>query len=431
MTAQPSPDDGRDTGAAAGTVVRDRAPRLDAVLEMLTEVERTRFPLDLPGTPEIRAERDAVRTQLGSRLVPRLRRGSAPVVVVLGGASGSGKSTLLNSALGTGVSEAGVLRPTTRTPVLVIHPDDVDAFGGHPLAEAAQVVTTGAVPAGLAVLDTPDLESARAAGGALGAQLLEVADLWIFVTTAARYGDAVPWRVLAEAQDRGITTAVILNRVPARVRSQVRQDLLNRMVHLGLGSAPLFLVADAGPHEGLLPPEQLVELTTWLRLVADRRQSPALVRRTTRGVWSALRAQLLDLAAGADAQAEAGAELRARAQRAADDAAATLVGALRSGSAGLGAPTTRWLALASTGGPLAPLVTGATPRRGWRGHALETRSTAARQLGTEVDAAVQVLVADAVRTAGTAIRWVWDAPELGARTLLDAGTADPAALAAA
>lgn len=428
VTAHPFAADAQH--AVAADRAGGRTPHLDAVVEMLAEVERTRFPLDLPGTPELRALRDAVRTQLGTRLIPRLRQATAPAVVVLGGASGSGKSTLLNSALGTEVSATGILRPTTRHPVLVVHPDDAAAFTEHPLAQASEVVTSTAVPAGLAVLDTPDLDSVRNDPGTLGAQLLEVADLWIFVTTASRYGDALPWRVLTDAKERGVTTAVVLNRVPARVRAQVRQDLLARMDALGLGSAPLFLVADAGPHEGLLPADQLAELVAWLRLVADRRQSPALVARTTRGVWAALRTQLLDLAAGADLQTDAVAELRARAEHAAAAAADDLVTALEAGKAGLGAPTTRWLAVASTGGPLATLVSGRAPRRGWGGRALATRTAAAQELGLETDAAVQVLVGDAVRAATEAVRRAWAAPELGAAAVLDAVTADPVAVAA-
>ena len=42
---------------------------------------------------------------------------------MVGGSTGAGKSTLVNSVVGE-VSHAGVLRPTTRSPVLVRHPAD-------------------------------------------------------------------------------------------------------------------------------------------------------------------------------------------------------------------------------------------------------------------------------------------------------------------
>ncbi|MGW7595508.1 dynamin family protein, partial [Streptomyces rubiginosohelvolus] len=52
------------------------------------------------------------------------------LLAVIGGSTGAGKSTLVNSLVGRRVSEAGVLRPTTRTPVLVCHPDDQHWFAG-------------------------------------------------------------------------------------------------------------------------------------------------------------------------------------------------------------------------------------------------------------------------------------------------------------
>ena len=52
--------------------------------------------------------------------------------------------------------------------------------------------------------------------GPLAAQLLAAADLWLFVTTANRYADAVPWALLDGAAARDITVAVVLNRVPRR-----------------------------------------------------------------------------------------------------------------------------------------------------------------------------------------------------------------------
>ena len=60
--------------------------------------------------------------------MPRLRDIDAPVLAVVGGSTGAGKSTLVNSLVGVEVTRAGVLRPTTRSPVLVHHPDAVRWF---------------------------------------------------------------------------------------------------------------------------------------------------------------------------------------------------------------------------------------------------------------------------------------------------------------
>ncbi|GAA4286610.1 hypothetical protein GCM10022262_09690 [Georgenia daeguensis] len=395
-----------------------RGPRISVVTDLQADVDRVAFPLDLPGATELRHLREQVLTQTGARLLPRLRRSDAPAVVVLGGSSGVGKSTVLNSLLGAEVSEAGVLRPTTRRAVVAVHPDDAPALDGQPLAELATVVTHPEVPAGLAVLDAPDLNSVHAGNRALANRLLETADLWVFVTTASRYGDALPWHLLTEAHGRGITTAVVLNRLPGRVRVPVRRDLLRRMDALGLGSAPLFVLPETGPREGPLDPGVVAELKEWLALVADRHRSAGLVRRTTRGVWGGLREQLLALAAGADAQVEAAETLRRLAEEAAEAPVRALTDALSEGRAGLGAPATRWLSLASTGGPLAPLVQeGARLRRGRHGRDLAARDAAAAALAEEAAAAVSLVIADAVRGAADGVRRAWEPKALGARVL--------------
>ena len=53
----------------------------------------------------------------------------------------------------------------------------------------------------------------------LAAQLLAAADLWLFVTSAARYADQVPWDFLKEAAERSTAVAVVLDRTtPSAVR---------------------------------------------------------------------------------------------------------------------------------------------------------------------------------------------------------------------
>ena len=49
----------------------------------------------------------------------------------------------------------------------------------------------------------------------LAAQLLAAADLWLFVTSAARYADQVPWDFLKAAVERSTAVAVVLDRTPA------------------------------------------------------------------------------------------------------------------------------------------------------------------------------------------------------------------------
>src|SRR3954452_1872831 len=141
--------------------------------------------LELPGVADARRVRDELIAQIEDYLLPRLRSMDAPLLMVVGGSTGAGKSTLVNSLAGADVSPSGVLRPTTRAPVLVCHPDDIAWFegdrvlGGMSRTRGAsstpgslQLVPTEALPAGLALLDSPDIDSVVEANRALSRQLL-------------------------------------------------------------------------------------------------------------------------------------------------------------------------------------------------------------------------------------------------------------------
>ncbi|MGH2386112.1 MAG: hypothetical protein ACRDGB_13835, partial [Candidatus Limnocylindria bacterium] len=67
---------------------------------------------------------------------------------------------------------------------------------------------------GLVIVDAPDFDSVEAENRERALALLEVADLVIFVTTATRYADQVPWAVLGRARQRGVPLLTVLNRLP-------------------------------------------------------------------------------------------------------------------------------------------------------------------------------------------------------------------------
>ena len=237
------------------------AGRLASSLRVLTDaLEATRLPLELPGVALARALRREQLAQLDDYVLPRLERLDAPLLAVIGGSTGAGKSTLVNSMIGRTVSRPGVIRPTTRSPVLVHHPDDAHWFGPERILpglarslEAAndtrtlQLVAEPSLPPGLAVLDAPDIDSVVAENRALATQLLAAADLWLFVTTAARYADAVPWDYLRSAVERSAALAVVLQRVPPAAMTEVPAHLGQLMADRGLGESPLFAGPATGP----------------------------------------------------------------------------------------------------------------------------------------------------------------------------------------
>src|SRR3712207_4669697 len=171
----------------------------------------------------------------------------APLLMVVGGSTGAGKSTLVNSLVGAQVSEPGVLRPTTRAPVLACHPADLPWFEddrimpglsrttGAPAGPGGlELAPTERLPQGLALLDAPDIDSVVEANRTLAAQLLAAADAWLFVTTAARYADAVPWDLLHAARDRGTALSVVLDRVPEEAAGDVTDHLRSMLAERGL-----------------------------------------------------------------------------------------------------------------------------------------------------------------------------------------------------
>ncbi|HEY9331893.1 MAG TPA: dynamin family protein, partial [Streptomyces sp.] len=107
-----------------------RPQLIDALSALRDRVAAVRLPLPLPGAARASQTRVELLAQLDDYLLPRLKDPEAPLLAVVGGSTGAGKSTLVNSLVGRRVSEAGVLRPTTRTPVLVCHPDDHHWFAG-------------------------------------------------------------------------------------------------------------------------------------------------------------------------------------------------------------------------------------------------------------------------------------------------------------
>src|SRR5690606_14019893 len=129
-------------------------------------VAEIRFPLALPSAATATASATALRDHLDDYLLPRLANPGAPLLIVVGGSTGAGKSTLVNSLVQAPVSAAGVLRPTTRTPVLVCHPADAAWFRGQHLYTSLsgadpglRLIVAPALPPGLAFLDAPDVDS--------------------------------------------------------------------------------------------------------------------------------------------------------------------------------------------------------------------------------------------------------------------------------
>ncbi|MGY1633176.1 ABC transporter [Geodermatophilus sp. SYSU D01186] len=373
-------------------------------------------PLGLAAPTADRARRAArsVVEQVDDYLLPRLRDLDAPLLTVVGGSTGAGKSTLVNSLVGAPVTTAGVLRPTTRAPVLVCAWADTAAFSGDRVLPGLARVTGGAggagtlqlvprddVPPGLAVLDAPDVDSVVESNRELAAQLLAAADLWVFVTTAARYADAVPWDLLRTAQERGTALAVVLDRVPPGAAAEIAPDLEGMLQRAGLAGARLFVVEERPLVDGFLPDDQVAPLRQWLHaLAADQEQRAAVVRQTLTGALASLEERVAGIAAAVEEQAAAAAALRGAAAAAYTAAYEGVDDGVRSGSLLRGEVLARWQEFVGTGEWMRSLQSSIGRLRDRVTAALSGRATPADDLTGALESSVETLLrAEADRAA--------------------------------
>ena len=386
-----------------------RANLPDELGRLRDDLGAVRLDLAVPGADEARRARDDLVAQVDDYLLPRLAQMDAPALIVVGGSTGAGKSTLLNSLLGSVVSPAGVLRPTTRAPVLAFHPDDLQWFesprvlpglarasGGEAQPGTLQLASTDSLPQGLALLDSPDIDSVLAENRALANQLLAAADGWLFITTAARYADAVPWEFLRAARDRGTTLSLVLNRVPEDAGREVSAHLRQMLEKEGLPEAEVLVVPEVPLVEELIPAPALAPVRAWLDdLSADAQARAALVRRTLRGALASLPARAAVVENAVVQQLSAAAELRAEVDAAYAAAGQEVEAALRSGSLLRGEVLARWHEVIGTGDAMRALES----RVGWARDRLRSVFTGKPSDDGELREAVENRVEAVVRAA--------------------------------
>ncbi|MBS6029975.1 MULTISPECIES: dynamin family protein [Kocuria] len=356
-------------------------PLIEALEGTRELLRSTTLPLATASAPQQREDAARAVAQLDDYVLPRVRSLDAPLLAVVGGSTGAGKSTLVNALVGHPVTRSGAIRPTTRRPLLIHHPSDAGAFttqrvlprlarvhgtvvaAGHtpPAGESGDgtVEDTGSlvlladtnIPEGLAILDAPDVDSISDDNRALAAQLLSAADLWLFVTTANRYADAVPWQLLRNAAGRDITVAVVLDRVQASSAKEIEDDLRRMLDEEGLGAAPIFVVTESPLNEtGMLPAAAVEPVREWLeRLGADAQARSEIAARTLGGAVRELADTTERTGEAVAAQQRTEEHLRREVSTSFGEALRAIVDSTRDGTLLRGEVLSRWQDFVGTG----------------------------------------------------------------------------------
>ncbi|MFF1321312.1 GTPase [Streptomyces chartreusis] len=165
----------------------------------------------------------------------RRRLSGQHTVVAIAGATGSGKSQLFNALAGVTISETGVRRPTTSSPLACSWSDGaaglIDRLGIPPRLRRrpAQNAASDGQLRGLVLVDLPDHDSAAVQHREQVDRVLALVDAVIWVVDPEKYADAVLHeRYLRPMAGHAEIMFVVLNqtdRLPGEATDQVLDDL--------------------------------------------------------------------------------------------------------------------------------------------------------------------------------------------------------------
>ena len=409
-----------------------------ALLNLHKRIAAVPLVFEIVGAAEVKAERAKLLSQIDDYLLPRVRHSAAPVLVALVGSTGAGKSTLVNSIVGANVSATGVRRPTTNSPVLACHPDDIEWFAennflptlprvrqeglARPGRDGLLVLAASdGMPRGIALLDTPDIDSVVKAHHEFAYQFLDASDLWLFMTSASRYADGPVWEILQHARDRKASLGVVLSRIPQTYRTELT-DHFNAMLDAnGIAAENRFVILETPLIDGMLPPDAYQPIRDWLADTATRSDHRvAVLSQTMSGVLDTFKSRLPAMAAHVEAQVVLRAELQRTAERAYERAFAEANAGLKNGTLLTGEVLARWQDC-MVGGDLRPRRSGkatkSSARKGKRARRGPSHNAA---LEGALRSAIESFIVSIADRAAEHVDGSWRADPAGSVLLADA-----------
>ena len=414
-----------------------------ALINLRKRIAAIPLVFQIAGSAEVKVERGKLLAQIDDYLLPRVRRSAAPVLVAMVGSTGAGKSTLVNSIVGSPVSATGVRRPTTNSPVLACHPDDIDWFAennflptlprvrqeglARPGRDGLLVLAASeGMPRGIALLDTPDIDSVVQAHHEFAYQFLDASDLWLFMTSASRYADGPVWEVLQHARERKAALGVVLSRVPQTYRTELTGHFNAMLDANGISAANRFVIEQTPLIDGMLPADAYQPIRDWLTEFATRAdRRVAVLSQTMSGVLDTFKTRVPAMAAHVEAQVVLRGELRQAAETAYQNAFAETSAGLADGTLLRGEVLARWEDC-MVGGDLRPRR-GAKPAKGPSRKGKRARRGPSRPaaLNTALRSAVESFIVSVADRAAEAVDGTWRANPAGA-VLLTAAAAERA-----
>lgn len=233
---------GRDRSRAVPTVSHD---------DLLRRSQALREALDAGGQHLPPDQVEAVQA-LEAKVTQRTSIAGSRTVAALAGATGSGKSSVFNFLVGEPVSRIGARRPTTSLPTAAVWGEEPSAPLLDWLNVASRHQVTPGLPQsdeldGLVLLDLPDFDSRVSAHRDEADRVLDMVDVFVWVTDPQKYADAVLHDdYVRRLASHDTVTLVVLNQIDRLTPEQAQacaNDLRQLMQRDGLTDAQVIMTS--------------------------------------------------------------------------------------------------------------------------------------------------------------------------------------------